>query len=491
MDARIKRPLVFLLLLFLALAGLLSGCDTRRPMDGEDDLGKPPILEFSADQEAISAAKDTFITVRALLVNANHGTLTNRRIDFQARVGFIVTHDSTNDSGIANAFYYTRVQGLARPVNDTLIASFEYQGPDGETSVRDTLVLRLIPGGTGTADSVGSLELSASRTAVQVRGTGNNDQAMIAARVFDALGNPMKDGTKVSFRLLRGPGGGEALGQGLTDTASTRSGVATVTFRSGTRIGVVEFEAVSMGQTARQALLTVTSGPPERLNIMVRPESTVTAGNRWRMQVQAVLTDLYLNPVKDSIGVLFTLDPKRADPASISIQGSGITGNTRCGDTTEAECRSVPGSAFTYIAYRSEVIFDSLAVTAETVTGNRTITGTRAFVAPLQKAQVRVNYYGGAVFAPPFQDPDTIAVIGSLADGFGMAIPAARLCISTDGGVVLDTCRLTDAAGKATFRMTVSDRDQTSLALSRVINVMLTEQSTGALGLTSFLAIFN
>jgi hypothetical protein len=478
----------------LLLAGTLCGallwaCDRRKPLEGEDvDLGKPPILELSAEREAVTAAKDTFLTVRALLVNANHGTLPGRRIEFQSRVGFIATHDSTNDSGIAEVVYYSRHGGLTRPVDDTIVAAYSFSA--GKT-VSDTVVIRLVPGAMATGDSVGSLVLAASRTAVQVRGTGNNDQAVVSARVFDVFGNPVKDGTPVAFRLLRGPGGGEALGGGTADSASTEGGTASVTFRAGTAIGVVEIEAASQGHTVRQALLTIASGPPERLDIMVRKDSTTTVGNRWRMQVQAVLTDAYLNPVKDSIGVLFTLDPRLSDPSAVFIEGSAHTGNFRCADTTEVLCSPVAGSAFTTIAYRSEVIFDSLAVSAETSTGNRVIRGSLVFQAPLQRPAVRANYYGGAVFAPNFIPLDTVTIAGTLADGLGYPVPGARLCISTDGGVVMDTCRVTDPAGRASFRMTVSNRDQTSLAASRVINVILVEQSTGAAGATSFLAIFN
>ena len=493
MLANLKRafPAPAALAILAACADLLSGCDRRRPLEGENDLGKPPILELSADREAVTAAKDTVLTISALLVNSNHQTLAGKPVEFQARLGYISSRDSTNDSGVAQVFYVTRVKGLTAAVNDTITASFAYEGPDGETQVTDKLVLRVVPGAVPSGDSVGSLVLATSRTGVQVRGTGNNDQAKVSARVFDLFGNPVKDGTPVSFRLLKGPGGGETLGNGMTDTASTQGGAATITFRAGTRVGVVEIEASSQGHTARQALLTVTSGPPEQLNIMVRKDSSVTAGNRWIMQVQAVVTDAYLNPVKDSIGVLFSLDPLKADPSSVFILGNSITGSPRCADTSIVNCRPVPGSAFTSIAYRSEVVFDSLAVSAETSTGTRIIRGGLTFRAPLQRPQLRANYYGGAVFAPGADPMDTVVIHGILNDGFGYLVPGASVCIATDGGSVLDTCVATNPSGEADFRMTVTSRDQTSLDASRVINVSLTERSTGAVGKTSFLAIFN
>ncbi|MEO6096513.1 MAG: hypothetical protein ABIW76_12725, partial [Fibrobacteria bacterium] len=197
-----------------------------------------------------------------------------------------------------------------------------------------------------------------------------------------------------------------------------------------------------------------------------------------------------LNPVKDSISVLFSLDAGAIDPSAISVQGSAYTGNLRCKDTTEADCRAVPGSAFSYLTYRSEVVFDTLKLAAETSTGSRSIRSVKAFRAPLQNPVVKANYYGGAVFAPDPDPVDTLTIQGSLQDGFGYGVPRAKLCIFTDGGAPLDTCLATDAEGKAVFRMTVTDRDQTSLNPFRVINVRLVEQTTGAEGATSFMAIF-
>ncbi|MEO7957244.1 MAG: hypothetical protein ABIW76_11205, partial [Fibrobacteria bacterium] len=321
--------------LLMALPFFLAGCDARKPIDSDGNLVRPPILELSADKEAVGVGKDTTLAVRALLVNALHGTMSQREVHFTASVGFITSPAITNDSGVAHGVYYTRSRNLTAPSTDTLTVSFTYDGPDGNATVTDKLILRLIPGAPAADNVVGSIELSTSRTAVQVKGSGNTDQAVISARVFDINHARIKDGTRVGFRILSGPGGGESLGAGITDTASTKDGVATATFHGGTSIGVVEIQATSGSESIRQALLTVTSGPPEHINITVRKDSLLTAGNRWRMQIQAALTDAYLNPVKDSISVLFSLDAGAIDPSAISVQGSAYTGNLRCKDTTE------------------------------------------------------------------------------------------------------------------------------------------------------------
>jgi hypothetical protein len=492
-----KRQVTGILLLGLVLAPLflgtlsaLQGCDMRKPLEGDSVLIRPPLLELSTEKDALGSDDDTVYLIQALLVNAFHGTLPQRAVTFAAKVGFIASEGVTNDSGKVLVPYYPRSEGLTAPKPDTIIGTFEYSTSEGMQTIHDTLILVLIPGTPSASNQVGSIELSTSRTSVQVKGSGNTDQAVISARVLDTQRNPVKDGVKVTFRLLRGPGGGETMGSGLTDTASTTNGIAAVTFHGGTAIGVVEIQASSGTESVQQALLTVTSGPPEHIDITVRKDSVNTSGNRWRLQIQAALTDAYLNPVKDSIGVLFSLDTSLADKNSLSIQGSSYTGIPRCSDTTEVDCQSVPGSAFTTVTYRSELVFSGLRIRAETSTGSKLIQVVRQVWIPLQRAQVKANYFGGAVFSPYDFPVDTVKIEGLLQDGFGYAVPFGTLCMNTDGGVLLDTCRATGFDGKAQFRMTVTNRDQTSLNPFRVINVRLIEQSTGTEGTTSFMAIF-
>jgi hypothetical protein len=470
----------------MALAiGFVTACDTRPPLEAQD-LSRPPILELSAGDAALVADRDTFIVIKALLVTAAHGTLAGKELTFSAEVGYVNAMATTNDSGVAILFYYNKQKSITEARMDRIVGTFKYAVEGGTQQISDTLALQLLPGKPTSANAVGSVELAVSRPAVQVKGTGNDDQAMISARVFDIYRNPIKDGTPVLFSIARGPGGGEAFGSGGdTESAATKNGVATVIFKGGTLIGVIDIAAASGGQGTRQALLTVTSGPPQHISIVARKDSAQTAGSRWRMEVQAQLTDAYLNPVKDSIGVLFTLKPLRSSNGSVSIVGSGVTGNKPC-----ADCDSVPGSAFTAVTYRSEVVFDTLEVIAETTNPTTVIKGNLRFAAPLQRPLLRVNYYGGSVFAPSNEPIDTLTVFGTLQDGFGYGVPGARICIATDGGTVLETCQVTGATGQAAYRMTVTSRDQTSLNPFRVINVKLVEQSTGAEGATQFMAIF-
>ncbi len=479
---RNRRAATFGLALSASMIFTLIACDTRPPLDAQD-LSRPPILELSVASQSLLSDKDTFLVVKATLVTAAHGTLSGKGLSFTAQIGYVNALATTNDSGQATIFYYNRPQNLSVERSDTVVGTFKYG--DGEY-IRDTLEIRLLPGKATTGEAVGSVELSTSRTGVQVKGTGNNDQAIIRAHVFDINRIAVRDGTPVTFTIVRGPGGGEVLtGASQTEVATTQKGIASVTFHSGTAIGVVEIQAASGGQNTRQALLTVTSGPPQHINIVARQDSANPAGNRWRMIVQAQLTDAYLNPVKDSLGVLFSVKPKRSDLGAVSIAGSGFTGNKLC-----EECDSVPGSAFTSVTYRSEAVFDTLVVTAETSTPAGLLTGSQPFQLPLQRPVLRANYYGGSVYAPSIEPEDTLQIHGDLLDGFGWKVVGAKICMASDGGTLLNQCQITDALGHVTFDMTVTSRDQVTVAASRIINIKLVEQSTGAGAITTFTAVF-
>jgi hypothetical protein len=438
----------------------------------------------SAPVAGIAADKDTSLVLKVLLTNAMHGTLADRRISFTAKFGFVAATIQTDESGLAEIPYYVRASTLTGPILDTVVGSFKYESSAGERTVHDTVFIALLPGNGQSTGTTGSLELFTSRTQVQVKGTGNASQAVLTIRVLDIFRNPVQDGTPVTVRIASGPGGGEVLGDGVTsEIVATEAGEARVIFHGGTRIGVVEIQATSGSQSSRQALLTVVSGPPRQMSITAFPDPQRPAGDRWRLRVQALLTDAYLNPVKDSISVLFTLG--YGNPAAASIQGAAFTGNKPCPD-----CDSTPGSAFTEITYQSDVIFDSIIIVGETGTDQGAVRGGLQVRVPLQNAQVRAEYSGGAVFAPSNFSNDTTVISGKVFDGFGYAVSGATLCFASDGGTVVEACRITDAEGEVDFGLIITARDQTSLEPTRLINVTLTEKSTGAAGATAFRAIF-
>src|SRR4051812_47350183 len=55
-----------ILLPALLLFACLAACDRRQPLNDEVGDGRPPILELSTDRQAVTAVKDTFLTIRAV-----------------------------------------------------------------------------------------------------------------------------------------------------------------------------------------------------------------------------------------------------------------------------------------------------------------------------------------------------------------------------------------------------------------------------------------
>lgn len=95
----------------------------------------------------------------------------------------------------------------------------------------------------------GSIQfVSADPTVIAVKGSGGQETSTITFKVADPNGDPVADGTQVSFSIV-GPGGGEAVSP---STASTVSGDAVTLLISGTKAGPITIIATA----------TIDPGPP-------------------------------------------------------------------------------------------------------------------------------------------------------------------------------------------------------------------------------------
>ncbi|MGQ9810923.1 MAG: Ig-like domain-containing protein [bacterium] len=147
---------------------------------------------------------------------------------------------------------------------------------------------------------------------ISVAGTGMPSQVTIAARVYDANGNPVDDGTQVSFEIEHGPGGGEYIddhdiGYGPV-LKSTVGGVASVTVGSGTLPGTVVLGIQSEDAASAITRIGIASGPPD--SIIVTTGAIKKGGDRcvYVLCVSAFVRDMYNNPVSDGNAVYWTID---------------------------------------------------------------------------------------------------------------------------------------------------------------------------------------
>ncbi len=160
-----------------------------------------------------------------------------------------------------------------------------------------------------------SIYLQSDSIQLSVKGTGGIETGLIHAKAYDVNGNTVPEGLPINFYILDGPGGGEHLGTVSVGTgpyaAVTNSqGVATASIHSGTAPGTIRIRAQASDtvlSTATQVL--VSAGPPVYATVCIE-ECNVPWWDECcdEVSVSAVVSDLWLNPVNDSMVVYFSCD---------------------------------------------------------------------------------------------------------------------------------------------------------------------------------------
>lgn len=148
-----------------------------------------------------------------------------------------------------------------------------------------------------SATATGAVSLSASPSTVSPSNTST-----IAARVVDSAGNPVVDGSIVSFTLDN-----PSLGSISPSSAVTSNGNATGTFTASTDTGTVTITATSGTITGSIAITiggTTTSTAAASISLTPTPQSITTSGTS---SVQATVTTSTGANVADGTSVSFSL----------------------------------------------------------------------------------------------------------------------------------------------------------------------------------------
>ena len=165
--------------------------------------------------------------------------------------------------------------------------------------------------------------LDVDRNQIYVRGSGNIDQAVLTAHIYDRYNNPVRDSTKVIFYCTNYPGGADpnkepslepqhpTLGQLWSDTIYTLNGRGNVTIRSGKASGVIIVRSSVLdgsGIISEAPRITVASGLPYNISIS-RSDCNVPG---WLIDglpdtVMVIVSDSMENPCPN-VAVYFTTE---------------------------------------------------------------------------------------------------------------------------------------------------------------------------------------
>lgn len=146
---------------------------------------------------------------------------------------------------------------------------------------------------------------------LSVISTGGIQTAMLHAIGFDVDGNPVPSGYLITFTIVNSPGGGEH----LYDNANTadpytvvtdETGTASVSITSGTISGTIRIRATYQTVLSEATQILVSAGPPKYITVAA-DSCNVPFWNVIDAEqgVVAIVSDIYNNPVNDSIMVYF------------------------------------------------------------------------------------------------------------------------------------------------------------------------------------------
>jgi hypothetical protein len=289
-------------------------------------------------------------------------------------------------------------------------------------TILDSTVVAIISGSANT------ITLSVSATSLDVTGTGGQDWSQLMANVFDANGNPVPDGTWVTFTLLNYPPGGGANinDHGIIDSAQTSNGTATVTLNAGTVQGPVRFQAcVDVGGTERCASfdgITIVAGPPFQVFLYPDEIGVDAIGGAWDLEVACLVVDLYQNPVRDGVAVFMEVLPDQAAQIlsqNVSTGNPDINGDSR------------PGLAYTTLRYLSPNTFQLVTLRARTANNVQT---ERPFILPLQDGFVDLRCDPGSWHFIADGPECQIRCDAEVQDGHDVDITGATVFYYTDRG---------------------------------------------------------
>jgi len=311
------------------------------------NAGSPRFMYLYPDTTVVEANSDQTVIIYAHVEDRHHNPVgSGVGVDFTTDLGSLDEFDSTDEEGIAETEFSPGVnagQATIEAVADSAQAS--------------TII-------TVTSDDINSIEFDfQGQVDIQVAGTGGQESFELKVNLYDMNGNLVDDDMMVYFELLNYPEGTNINNEGISDSTMSVNGHAIVSINSGSEPGIVRVKAHTYNDLgdpvgAEKSNIVVHAGPPDSAEFSIGGHSTGInmGGGVWKVQVAAIISDAYGNPVDNGTAAYFSL-PNNPDFAT--IEAAAWVGNENVdGD-------SLAGTAFTFLTYEGTHTNDSVMVSVE------------------------------------------------------------------------------------------------------------------------------
>ncbi|MBN1327676.1 MAG: hypothetical protein JW996_06975 [Candidatus Cloacimonetes bacterium] len=325
--------------------------------------GSPRFMYLFPDTTVVAANSGQSVQILAQVEDRFHNSVRQGvGVEFTTTLGSVNEFASTDDDGLALTVFspgITAGQAVIEAVADSATASTVI-------SVISDDVHALVFGFQGQVD-------------IQVQGTGGQESYELVVNLYDMSGNPVDEDMWVWFELLNAPEGTNINNVGIADSTMSNNGQAIVSINSGYEPGIVRvkaytFTTAGMMISVEKSNIVVHAGPPNSaaFNIGGHDTGEDMGSGLWKVQVSALITDAYGNPVDAYTAAYFSLPD---DPDFVTIEAAAYVGNENAqGDT-------LAGTAYTYLIYDGAYTNEEVNILVE-VGGIETFPGT--LVLPIQ-----------------------------------------------------------------------------------------------------------
>ena len=301
---------------------------------------------------------------------------------------------------------------------------------------------------TVTSDEINSIQfINQEQVSIDIQGTGGDETAELAVNLFDMNGNLIDVPIWVYFKFEERPENNQGEGSNINnnvynladyDSTMSSNGVAVVSINSGIEAGIVAIKTECRDNEgnvlveATKSNIVIQSGFPAECEFTIGgfDSGEEMGGGLWEVEVAALITDRWGNPVGDGTAVFFSLNPN-PDYALIVTDETYVGNENASGDT-------LAGTAFTSIIYDG-------TYTNETVTVSVDVAGvdfSGALMLPLQNGEITMicvpaHLAWGDNFETPWDDLFTQCRI-NIRDGQNNPVNKQRIIFTTSLGYPTD-----------------------------------------------------
>ncbi|MBN2461636.1 MAG: hypothetical protein JXB60_08510 [Candidatus Cloacimonetes bacterium] len=331
--------------------------------------GTPRFMYLYPDTTIVAANSGSSVYIEAVVEDRHHNPVeSGTGVEFSTDLGTVNQYDNTDENGIAETWFSPGIN--AGQATITAVAD----------SAQASTVITVV------SDEVQTLQFAfQGQVDIQVQGTGGNESFELVVNLFDMSGNPVDDDLWVFFELLNAPEGTNINNMGLSDSTMSVNGQAIVSINSGTEPGIVRVKAFTFNSygtmiSAEKSNIVVHAGPPDSAIFTIGGHSTgiEMGGGLWKVQVAALISDAYGNPVSSGTAAYFSLPE---DPDFASVEADAYVGNEN------ADGDSLEGAAFTFLTYDGAHTNDVISILVE-VGGIETFPGT--LMLPIQFPEIDI-----------------------------------------------------------------------------------------------------